>query len=375
MIPKKFLSGAGLLGMGLAIGLTLSACGLGRDSQGQGEGIRDPVVAATINGRPIYIEDVRSHAVARGLLQEGEDIAANSQAFFQARDELIERRLFAMEAEARGLDRDPAIRRQIEMARDAVLWSAIAEDIYAKANDPETVERLYRENIQRLGRGEQVRIRHIQFETREAADAAKRRLDAGERFEALAFELSTDRDTAADGGLLGWGEMNDLRPAFRTALANASVGHVVGPFEDGQWHLVRIDDRRAQGAESLEALRPVIVRWLLYQETMQLRERLERDARIVLVREPEAGVEPGGDVQAPADAQTAEPIRPAPDASLPTGQAPPPFPFPIGPGGVTGGSEPAQQQPQTAPGAQSSAPATPAAAPPSEPAPGQGPAQ
>jgi peptidyl-prolyl cis-trans isomerase C len=355
MIPRKFLSRAGLIGAGLAIGLMVSACGLGRDAGSDGEGIRDPVVAATINGRPIYIEDVRAHAVARGLLQEGEDIDANSQAFFQARDELIERRLFAMEAEARGLDRDPVIRRQIEMARDAVLWSAIAEDIIAKANDPETVERLYRENIQRLGRGEQISIRHIQFATREAADAAKRRLAEGERFEALAFELSTDRDSAADGGLLGWGEINDLRPAFRAALQNASVGSVVGPFEqDGQWHLARIDDRRAQDAESLEALRPQIVQWLLYQETMQLRDRLERDARIVLVREPEVALDPGEEVPAPADATT-EPVRPAPDAALPPGQTPPPFPFPMGPGGVTGSAPQ-----QTAPPSGASAPTAPA---------------
>ena len=354
MIPKKFLSGAGLVGAGLAIGLMLSACGLGRDAGSDGEGIRDPVVAATINGRPIYIEDVRAHAVARGLLQEGEDIDANSQAFFQARDELIERRLFAMEAEARGLDRDPAIRRQVEMARDAVLWSAIAEDIIAKASDPETVERLYRENVQRLGRGEQLQISHIQFPSREAADAAKRRLEAGEQFERLAFELSTDRNSAPDGGLIGWGEINDLRPAFRTALENATVGAVVGPFEDsGGWHLARVNDRRAQDAESLEALRPQIVQWLLYQETMQLRDRLERDARIVLVREPEVALDPGEEVQAPADAAT-EPVRPTPDVALPPGQTPPPFPFPIGPGGVTGAppapqpSEPPPSEPPPA---------------------------
>jgi len=351
MVPtKKFLSGASLIGAGLALGLLLSACGLGRDGgSADNGGLRDPVIAATVNGRPIYREDVRAFAVARGLLREGEDLSANSQAFYQARDELIERRLFAMEAEARGLDRDPAIRRQIEMARDAVLWSAVAEDIIAKANDPQNVERLYRENVRRLGRGEQLRIRHIQFATREAADAAKRRLDQGERFEALAFELSTDRDTAAEGGLLGWGELNDLRPAFRRAIENASVGSLTGPFEDeGRWHLVRVDDRRVQDAESLQAIRPEIVRWLLWQETMQLRERLERDARIVLIGEPEVALDPGEQTPAPADAAPTEPLRPAPDVALPPGQTPPPFPFPMGPGGVTGGA-PVQQPQQSAP--------------------------
>ena len=66
---KKFLSAAALVAAGLLIGLSLSGCGLGRNDDAP-EGGLDPVVAATVNGRPIYIVDVRSYAVARGMLQE-----------------------------------------------------------------------------------------------------------------------------------------------------------------------------------------------------------------------------------------------------------------------------------------------------------------
>src|SRR5690349_3269409 len=125
---KKFLSAAGLIGVGLAIGLTLAGCGLGQNNGG-GDRIRDPVVAATVNGRPIYIEDVRAHAVSRGFLQEGEDLDANSDAFYLALDELIQFRLFSMEAEARGLDRQPDVRRQLENARERVLAASIYEEI------------------------------------------------------------------------------------------------------------------------------------------------------------------------------------------------------------------------------------------------------
>src|SRR5215468_9646396 len=89
----------------VSIVFALSGCGLGRDNSGDNGSVRNPVVAATVNGRAIYVEDVRAHAVARGLLQEGEDLDANSDAFYFALEELIQVRLFAMEAEARGLDR------------------------------------------------------------------------------------------------------------------------------------------------------------------------------------------------------------------------------------------------------------------------------
>jgi peptidyl-prolyl cis-trans isomerase C len=324
----------------LALTLGLAGCGLGRDQSGDSGAVRNPIVAATVNGRPIYVEDVRAHAVARGLLQEGQDLDANSDAFYFALEELIQVRLFAMEAEARGLDRQPDVRRQLENAREQVLAQAVYEEIDERATNQQAIERLYNENTGRLGQGQEVHLRHIQFDTREAADAAKRRLDRGERFEALAFELSTDRDSAADGGDMDWGAVSDLNTGFRQAIEHASVGDLVGPVQiDGKWDLIRVEDRRERGVPSLETLRPRIIDWLRFQEITQLQERLERNARIERLREPEQGMAPTPQTPAPPDASHAPPapnVHTAPDATAPPGQNPPPFPFPMGPGGVTG---------------------------------------
>jgi peptidyl-prolyl cis-trans isomerase C len=329
-----------------ALMLTLAGCGLGRDNSGDNGTVRNPIVAATVNGRPIYVEDVRAHAVARGLLREGEDLDANSDAFYFALEELIQFRLFAMEAEARGLDRQPDVRRQLENARDQVLAGAIYEEIDQHATDPKAIERLYNENAARLGQGQEIHLRHMSFDTKEAADAYKRRLAAGERFEALAFEGSTDRESAADGGDLGWGAVSDLTAGWRQATEHANVGDLLGPIQiDNKWELIRVEDRRERGVPSLETLRPRIVDWLRFQEISQLQERLERNARIERLREPEENV--GGDQENPAPSAppsasttTAAP-HPAPDASAPPGQAPPPFPFPMGTGGGNANQPPA----------------------------------
>jgi len=327
--------------------LALTGCGLGRDSGGDSEGVRDPIVAATVNGRPIYIEDVRAHAASRGWIEETEDLDANSDAATLALEELIQIRLFAMEAEARGIDRQPDIRRQLENARERVLAAAIYEEIAQRAADPERIDRLYRENSSRLGRGDEVHLRHIQFSTREAADAAKRRLDQGERFEALAFELSVERNTAPDGGDLGFNAIADLTPQMRQEVERTSTGQLIGPIEiDGGWHLFRVDDRRTIGGPSREQLRPRITQWLAWQETTQLTERLARDARIEHLREQEEAMEPSGDVVAPADA-TPTPTPVPNDTAPQTGTAPPPFPFPMAPN-TTPAAPPAAQAPPTA---------------------------
>ncbi|MBL8538127.1 MAG: peptidylprolyl isomerase [Hyphomonadaceae bacterium] len=333
--------------------LALVGCGLGRDNGGVRSAPADPIVAATVNGRPIYVEDVRAHAVSRGWLQETEDLDANSDAANLALEELIQIRLFAMEAETRGVDRQPDIRRQLENARERVLAAAIYEEIATRAADPETIERLYRENSASLGRGDEVHLRHIQFDSREAADAAKRRLDQGERFEALAFELSIERDTAPDGGDLGFRAIDDLTTVMREQVERTTVGQLIGPIqlEDG-WHVFRVDDRRSRGGPSLEELRPRISEWLAYQESSQLTERLQRDARIEYMREAVRPSRPQDEEESAAP-PAAAPERPTPavepEVQTPAGPAPPPFPFPLTSGGATTQTAPAPAGEETDP--------------------------
>ncbi len=342
MVRLKRAAVAALLAPLLAsLTLALAGCGLGQDQATEGGVIRNPIVAATVNGRPIYVEDVRARAVARGWLQETEDLDANSDPFYLALEELIEVRLFAMEAEQRGLDREADVRRQLENTREQVLANAIYEEIDRRAHDPEAIERLYRENVIGLGRGEEVHLRHIQFESREAADAAKRRLDQGEEFEKLAFELSTERNTAADGGDLGFAALSDVAPVVREAAEKAGVGEIFGPLQlPTGWNLFRLEDRRALDSPSLETLRPDIIKWLHYREVLQLNERLARDARIERLREPVAA-EGEADTAAPADAERQTPApRPAPPRRSPPGEAPPPFPFPGAPAPPGGATQP-----------------------------------
>jgi peptidyl-prolyl cis-trans isomerase C len=356
---------------GLALSLTLAACGLGRNSEGDNGGIDNPTVAATVNGRPIYVEDVRTRAVTMGRLQEGEDLSADSDAFYLTLEELIQIRLFAMEAEARGLDREPDIRRRLENAREEVLARAIYEEIDTVATDPARIERLYRENMRQLDQGEEIHLRHIQMETREMADAAKRRLDSGERFEVLALSLSMDAATRADGGDLGFAAPSDLAPAIRTAVQGAAVNSVIGPIQVGDtWHLFRVDDIRERGSPSMASLTPQIINWLRYQEVMQLQDRLERDARIERLREPDTSMAPTEDTPAPADA-TPEEEAPPPATEAPhTGAPAPPFPFPMGPGGVTA----QQQAPRPTPNTEGPNATAVGAPQQSAPAPAQGPA-
>jgi len=304
----------------------LAAGGLAGCSESDSGGVRetrfsDNSIAAKVNGRPIYQEDVRAFAVRERRIRDGEELTPGSDVYHLALQDLITQRLFAREAETRGLDRDPDVRRALEAERERILANAVYAEIEERATDDDTIEREYRQTVRRLGETPEVLLRHIQFDTREAASAAMRRLNDGEQFEVLAFQLSRDARTRGEGGDLGWAIVDSLPDGFRQAVDSHRVGEVAGPIQtELGWHLVQIRDRRQRGAPTLAALREQIVDHLRFEGVESLRERLQGQVRIEIAA-------PGGGGPAAA--------APEPDANEPQEAAPnAPSDIPMGPGGV-----------------------------------------
>jgi len=302
--------------------LLLAACGPQRDEDdllliGESE------VVAKVNGRSIYDEEVQLEAIGRGLIREGETLPQETNEYFQLLEDIIETKLFALEAEARGLDRSGQTRRRLEIARERILAQALDEDLAGKALKPSAIERLYREQISLLGEGKEIRARRIVLNSEESARAAKRRLENGELFEAVAYEVSLDRATAAEGGDLGFFLPESLEDVLRAALQSAKVGELVGPIQSSDgWHIYRVEERRSSEPPSLDAMRPQILSFLMFEERRRLVEKLSSAARIErLAATGEAALEevetpPADPANEPEAAQSA----PTPASAKPPGE-------------------------------------------------------
>ncbi len=315
--------------------LALAACGPSAQfPNGRPAGpLTDPVVAATVNGKPVYIDDVLAEAVSRGAIKEGEELATTSPVFFQIMEDLIETRLMANEAEARGLDKNGDVRHRLDSARERILANVLNENIAATALRDSAIERMYREQVRLLKQGREVRARHILFDTREAALAAKRRLDNGELFEALAYELSKDRASATDGGDLGYFLPEAMPDSLREVTQETPVGQVGGPLKTEQgWHLVKIEERRDASPPSMEEMRPKIVQWLMFEEQRRIVEKLKTNARIARITEqPNAAIAPRRDLPAPDEAPEAPAAQPSPATPPAATAIPNPAPAPSAP--------------------------------------------
>lgn len=136
------------------------------------------------------------------------------------------------------------------------------------AIDPADVERAYSERRSEFETPEQVSARHILVrvdEERSSLDARRRvaeirrRLDAGESFEALAAEFSDDPGSRDQGGDLGAFGRGQMVPEFEEAAFAAVPGEVVGPVETSfGLHLIEVLAKNPPRTRTLAEVEPAL---------------------------------------------------------------------------------------------------------------------
>lgn len=164
---------------------------------------------------------------------------------------------------------------------------------------PRDVREAYASNPKKFFREEQLKLRVIVIHgSSNAVDMAVReasvsnavnQLAGGADFEELARKLSED-GKAAQGGDWGWVETRDLRPDLVVPLKGLSTNALSGIIRmDGDFYLIKLEDRRPAGVLPFEAVRAAIEKELRRKELKQLNTvwmaRLRKDAYIKIVEQ------------------------------------------------------------------------------------------
>ena len=91
--------------------------------------------------------------------------------------------------------------------------------------------------------GERLRLRQLILPDLGAARSVRQRLLRGEEFEALSASVSR-APNAAEGGMLGWFERQQLPPEFEAAVFGLQAGQVSQPVaSNAGWHLFQVVER------------------------------------------------------------------------------------------------------------------------------------
>ncbi|AHF92543.1 peptidyl-prolyl cis-trans isomerase [Opitutaceae bacterium TAV5] len=263
-------------------------------------------IIARVSDTDVRIDDIRSSLESLDPREQAA-LAANPALLSQAVRSLLARRVVLAEAVAQKWDKNPAFTAQLEKLRENALIESYLQSVSQPPADfpsEADLHTVYEANRAALVAPRQFRIAQIFVAAPAPAAAdtaalekARARLDSvtqqlarsGADFAAIARSESDEKQSAANGGELGWLTDAQLRPEIRdtvTALASGAVSQPVR-LADG-WHILKaleirdarpltLDEVRVQlsqrlRAERLQANRQAYLAKLLEENPMTINE-------------------------------------------------------------------------------------------------------
>jgi len=234
-----------------------------------------------VNG--VVIPQSRIDSMNREHTAQGQpDTAERHQA---VREELVNREVIAQAAQKRGLDKNPDIAAQMEMARQAVLVRALFEDEVKKNPISDAMLQQEYERFKASMGTNEYKVRHILVDKEDDAKAIIAELNKGGDFAKIAKEKSKDPGSKDNGGDLDWGPSARYVKPFADAVTSMQKGQTTAtPVKtDFGYHVIRLDDVRPLTvppfAELKEQFRQRAQQQQIQKLVMELRSKAKVDER------------------------------------------------------------------------------------------------
>ena len=232
---------------------------------------------ATVNGQPIS-QTVYNAFVAEQKAQGAPDSPELQNA---VKEELVRREILAQEAKKKGMDKNPNIQGQIELAKQAVLIRAYLSD-YVKANPISEAQLKAEYDVIKNNLGStEYKSRHVLVEKEEEAKAIIAKLDKGEKFSELAKQ-SKDPGSKDKGGELGWSSPAAYVKPFGEALTKLKKGEYTKTpvHSDFGYHVIQLDDSRPANPPPFDQVKPQLQQRASQQQIETLVKELRSKAKV-----------------------------------------------------------------------------------------------
>lgn len=235
-----------------------------------------------VNG--VTIPASRVDAMNKELTAQGQPESAERLA--AVREELINREVLAQAAQKRGLEKNPDIQAQMEMARQAVLVRALFEnEVKSNPISDADLQKQYEQFKGQMGTNE-YKVAHILVDKEDEAKAIVDQLKKNPNdFAKIAKEKSKDPGSKDNGGDLDWGPSARYVKPFADAVQSQPKGQVsAAPVKtDFGYHIIRVDDVRPlkvpEFAELKEQFRQRAQQAQIQKMVMDLRSKAKIEER------------------------------------------------------------------------------------------------
>ncbi|HTC09821.1 MAG TPA: peptidylprolyl isomerase [Acetobacteraceae bacterium] len=212
----------------------------------------DPVVAK-VNGQVIHLSDLQT--AAQDLPPNARNLPPQTL-YPMLLDQMIDGKALVIEARAAGLDKDPAVQRQIEAASERVLQTAMLTKAVGPSITEDALRARYQAEIAGKPGEEEVHARHILVDNEDLAKKIIAELKKGADFTALAKQYSKD-PSADHSGDLGFFRKDEMVPEFSAVAFALQPGQISDTPVHTQfgWHVIQVLERRQAQPATFEQAR------------------------------------------------------------------------------------------------------------------------
>lgn len=202
----------------------------------------DTAKADTAKGKDLYPQGYYDFMIKQRLAQGQPDSPELRAA---VRDELNTRELLVREAKKQGVDKNPTVKTEMDLAGQTVIVRTyMAEYLKSHPVSDAALRKEYDTIKSQIG-DKEYKVRHILVENEAEAKEIITALQKGEKFEKLA-ERSKDTGSKVNGGDLDWNAPANFVKPFSDAMIALPKGKFTTTPVQTQfgWHVIEVDDIR-----------------------------------------------------------------------------------------------------------------------------------
>jgi peptidyl-prolyl cis-trans isomerase C len=235
---------------------------------------------AIVNGKAV--PTTRMDAFVAQVVKQNQGKPMDDATRSQIREEVINREVFAQEAQKRGMDATDDFKNQIELARQSIMIREMFDDFNKKNRPTEMEVKAEYDKFAATNGGKEFKARHILVDKEEDAKKIIADVKKGGKFEDLAKKLSKDEGSGKQGGDLDWASAGSYVPEFSAAMVKLAKGKMTDAPVKSQfgWHVIRVDDVREGKLPPVAELKPQIEQKLMGDKMQAFQKGLRDSAKV-----------------------------------------------------------------------------------------------
>jgi peptidyl-prolyl cis-trans isomerase C len=215
-----------------------------------------PAAAAPASSdKQLYSQGQYDVLLKERLAQGGQDTPEIRNA---VKEELNTRELLAREAKKQGVDKNPDVKTQMDLASQTVLVRAYVSDWVRKNPVPEADLKKEYDTIKGQIGDKEYKVRHILVEKEDDAKTIITELQKGAKIDELAKSRSKDPGSKDKGGDLDWNAPANFVKPFGDAMKSTPKGKFTPQPVQTQfgWHVIEVEDVRDAKVPGYDEVKP-----------------------------------------------------------------------------------------------------------------------